>query len=321
MNDINKLLFQNKHVTENQYVFFESIRKEETISLYYELRLLLYIGIMLFTGGIGYLVYENIGSIGHIIMMILLCAAIFIGFYYISKFAKPYANDLVTVKLVYFDYLLILVSLLVIGLFTYIQVYFELVNILASWSSYISASIFFFMAYRYDNRALLSMGIMALAGALGFSIMPIDWTTNEWLLTDYTYVIAILLGVVLYFIGYLSVRKEIKKHFKFTYQNFGLISYYLGCLSGIFNTDFEIEYALLTAVSGVVMSLYTWKIKEFLFFLYSNISAYIAFTYLFFKLITTNTNDGYILVIYYFPLSCIGYIVFLVNKKSHFSHD
>ena len=320
MNRTNKILFQQKHITKNQYTFFESIRKEETISLYYELRLLLYIGIMLFTGGIGYLVYENIGAIGHTLIMTLLCGAIFIGFYYISKFAKPYNNDLVTVKLVYFDYFLILISLLIIGLFTYIQVYFELLAILASWSSYISASILIFMAYRYDNRALLSMGITALAAALGFSITPIDWTTNEWVSTNYTYLIAIILGGALYLTGYFSKKKDIKKHFKFTYQNFGLISYYLGCLSGIFNTDFEISFALLGVVSAIIMSLFTWRTKKFLFFLYSNISAYIAFTYLFFTLITS-TNDGYLLLIYYFPFSCIGYIVFLVNKKSHFAHD
>jgi hypothetical protein len=320
MKHINKVLFQQKHITESQYIFFESIRKEETISFYYELRLLLYIGILLFTSGIGYLVYENIGSIGHILMMTLLCGAIFTGFYYISKFAKPYANDLVTVKLVYFDYLLILVSLLIIGLFTYIQVYFELIAILASWSSYISASVLFFMAYRYDNRALLSMGITALAAALGFTITPIDWTINEWASTNYTYIIATLLGGALYLTGYLSKKKDVKNHFKFTYQNFGLISYYLGCLSGIFSTDFEVAYALLAVVSAVIMSFFTWKTKEFLFFLYSNISAYIAFTYLFFTLVMS-TNDSYILMIYYFPFSCIGYIVFLINKKSHFAND
>ncbi len=320
MKHINKVLFQQKHITESQYIFFESIRKEETISFYYELRLLLYIGILLFTSGIGYLVYENIGSIGHILMMTLLSGAIFTGFYYISKFAKPYANDLVTVKLVYFDYLLILVSLLIIGLFTYIQVYFELIAVLASWSSYISASVLFFMAYRYDNRALLSMGITALAAALGFTITPIDWTINEWASTNYTYIIATLLGGALYLTGYLSKKKDVKKHFKFTYQNFGLISYYLGCLSGIFNTDFEVAYALLAVVSAVIMSFFTWKTKEFLFFLYSNISAYIAFTYLFFTLVMS-TNDSYILMIYYFPFSCIGYIVFLINKKSHFAND
>lgn len=319
MNNTNKTLYQQKHITEKQYAFFESIRKEEIISLYYELRLLLYTGILLFTGGIGYLVYENIGSIGHIIAMTLLCGGIGTGFFYISKFSKPYANSLVTVQLEYFDYLLILVSLLVIGWFTYIQVYFELAAVLASWSSYISAVLFFFMGYRYDNRALLSMGITALATALGFSITPINWVSMEWASADYTAMIAVLLGVGLCLSGYLSEVKNIKKHFKFTYQNFGLISYYLGCLFGVFYTDYKIAYAFLTVISGVFMSMYTWKTKEFLFFLYANISIYIAFSYLFF-IGVEKLQGGYIYMIYYFPLTCIGYIAFLINKKSHFIH-
>ncbi|MDO6758684.1 hypothetical protein Q4566_00610 [Tamlana sp. 2_MG-2023] len=320
MNNIYKLLFEQKHITEKQFTFLESIRKEEIISLYYELRTVLYIGILLFTGGIGYLIYENIGSLGHILLMLLLGTLIITGFYYISKFAKPYAHDLVTVKLVYFDYLLILVSLLIIGLFTYIQVYFEIVAILASWSSYLSASLFFFMAYRYDNRALLAMGITALAAALGFTFTPIAWTANDGVSTNYTHIIAILLGVSLYVSGYLSEKENIKPHFKFTYQNFGLITFYLGCLSGIFYTAFDIPYTLVALGSAVFMSFYTWKTKAFLFFLYSNISAYIAFSYLFFELVS-NTSDGYILLIYYFPCTCIGYIVFLVKKKSHFAHE
>ncbi|MBU2951360.1 hypothetical protein KO493_11690 [Tamlana agarivorans] len=320
MDNINKTLFEQKHISKQQFAFFESIRKEEIISLYYELRILLYIGILLFTGGVSYLIYENIGSLGHILMMLLLSGLIFTGFYYINKFANPYAHNLVTVKLAYFDYLLILVSLLIIGLFTYIQVYFELVAALASWSSYLSASLFFFMAYRYDNRALLAMGITALAAALGFTISPIDWKANTWVSTNYTHLIAILLGVSLFVSGYLSEKENIKPHFKFTYQNFGLITFYLGCLSGIFYTDLDKTYALLALTSGVIMSIHTWKIKAFLFFLYSNISAYIAFSYLFFELIS-NTSDGYILLIYYFPCTCIGYIVFLVKKKSHFAHE
>jgi len=79
-------------------------------------------------------------------------------------------------------------------------------------------------------------------------------------------------------------------------------------------------YALLTLLSAGVLTYYSWREKEFLFFLYSNITAYIAITYLIFKLIE-RMNDGYFILVYYFPASCIGYIFYLIKKKSHFAHD
>jgi hypothetical protein len=54
--------------------------------------------------------------------------------------------------------------------------------------------------------------------------------------------------------------------------------------------------------------------------LYSNIAGYIAFTYLIFQLLKS-WESGYVLLIYYFPFSCIAYILFLINKKSHFAHE
>ena len=320
MNNIYKQLFQEHLINDKQYTFLESIRTNKIVSVYYELRMILYIGIMLFTGGVGYFAYQNIGAIGHVISMILIGGVIGVGFYFINKFTKPYANTQVTINHAYFDYILILVSLLIITLFTYILVYFNLLELLINWTSFISTAILLFMAYRYDNRALLSMGITALAAAVGITITAVNWVSEEWFAPTDLYMISILLGASLSVIGQIAQTKDIKKHFKFTYQNFGLILYFIGCISATFDSQHESLYAILTLVSAGALSYYTWKSKEFLFFLYSNIAGYISITYLLFNIIDI-WKEGYILMIYYFPLSCIGYILFLIKKKSHFAHD
>ena len=43
----------------------EALEWKPPLSLYWELRLLLYLGVLLLTGGLGLLVYKNIDSIGH----------------------------------------------------------------------------------------------------------------------------------------------------------------------------------------------------------------------------------------------------------------
>ncbi len=320
MNNTNKELYQRNLIDDQQYQFLEAIRTKKMVSLYYELRLMLYLGIMLFTGGVGYFAYQNIGYMGHLIAMAGIGATIIVGFYFIRKFAKSYSNTEVTVSHVYFDYVLILVSLLIISLFAYVQVYFNLVELLLNWTSFISAALFLFMAYRYDNRALLAMAITAFAAAVGLSISPVDWTKGTLQLSSNLYNISIVLGALLTVAGQVSQYKNIKKHFRFTYQNFGLLLYFIGCLSAMSDSDYELSYAFLTLVSAVILSWYTWVHKEFLFFIYSNIAGYIAITYLIFKAVDHMSGD-YIVFIYYFPTTCIVYILLLFKKKSHFAHD
>jgi len=320
MENIYKELFQRNLISDGQHRFLEAIRTDQIVSIYTELRVVLYLGILLFTGGVGYFSLQNMGENGHLLSMFSLAIAIGLGFYFIGKFAKPYSNQEINISLVYFDYLLILVALLVLSLFTYVQVYFDLVELLIHWTSFISAVLLVFMAYRYDNRALLSMGIAALAAAVGITISPVDWTKGNWQITTDLYLTTLLLGVLLLVVEHSMYQKGIKKHFRFTYQNFGLLLFYLGGVASIFDGDHEQMYAALLLLVGGGLTYYTWEKKEFLFFLYSSLAAYIAFTYLFFRLIEMMGFDM-IFMIYYFPCTCLGYIVFLISKKSHFSHD
>lgn len=320
MDHVNKELFQHQLIDDKQFALLESIRTQRIVSLYYELRLLLYLGIMLFTGGIGYLAYMNMGEMIHVLSMTLMGAAIVVGFYFIQKFAQPYDHKEVKVALPYFDYLLLLVSLLIISLWVYVQLYFNLADILINWSSFISAAIFIYMAYRYDNRALLSMGITAIAAAVGISITPVDWATGDWSAVSHLYLTSLFLGVILIATGLITFQQQIKQHFRFTYLNFGLILYFIGCLWGMFDSESNYFYALLTLLSAGVLAYYSWQQKEFLFFLYSNLTSYIVITYLIIKTIN-QMNDGYVVLIYYFPISCFAYIFYLIKKKSHFAHD
>ena len=148
MKNINQQLFQKNLITEKQFDFFEEIRNNERISLYFELRTILYLGIMLFTGGIGYFAYQNMSNIGHILSMLLLTMAIVVGFYFINKFSKPFASSQVIVEHAFFDYILILVSLLIISLLAYIQVYFDLVALVSLIHLLFQIQKFFLLNYQ-----------------------------------------------------------------------------------------------------------------------------------------------------------------------------
>lgn len=319
MKDIDQQLAEDGHLDEEQAAFLEAVRTNKVVSVYYELHLLLYLGILLFTSGVGYFAYMNMGDIGHWVTMSLIAVGIVLGSLFIAKHARPYSNGQVQVDQVYFDYALLLVALLVITLFTYVQVYFDLVELLINWTSFLTAALLFVMAYRYDHRGLLSMGITALAAAVGISITTVDWATGDWVASRELYVTNMLLGAALTVLGQWSHWKGVKAHFRAVYQNFGLLLFYIGGITAIFDSEYPFVFAFLVLAASGVLSWYTWKKKAFLFFLYSNIACYIALSYFIVELLAE--TDAALLLVYYFPASCLLYIILMITNRKHFSHD
>ena len=72
------------------------------------------------------------------------------------------------------------------------------------------------------------MGIAALAAAVGITITPVDWAKGDWQITSDLYLTSMLLGALLLVVENVTYQKGIKKHFRFTYQNFGLLLFYAG---------------------------------------------------------------------------------------------
>ncbi|HJY11465.1 MAG TPA: hypothetical protein VJ304_01680, partial [Flavobacterium sp.] len=67
-----KSLLDKNLITENQYKEITTYRSLNIFSLNAELKLFLYLSVLLFTSGIGILIYENIDSIGHIAILSIL---------------------------------------------------------------------------------------------------------------------------------------------------------------------------------------------------------------------------------------------------------
>ncbi|MEQ9414695.1 MAG: DUF2157 domain-containing protein, partial [Cyclobacteriaceae bacterium] len=78
-----KDLLEKGFISEAQFNRIEPIVSRKIVSVFYELRTMLYLGVLLFTGGIGILIYENIGSLGHIISILLLSTVCLVCFWYV----------------------------------------------------------------------------------------------------------------------------------------------------------------------------------------------------------------------------------------------
>jgi len=311
-------LFSKGFLSSEEYQLLKNHYDTKLFSLYWELKSILYLGVMLLSAGLGILIYQNIDTIGHQALIILLGLVTTACFYYSFKRSKPYTSEEVKNENPFIDYILLLGCLLFLSLEGYLQFQYNLFGTRYGVAALLPALLFSFIAYRFDHKGVLSMAITALGSWMGITITPLDVFEQNFN-TDILIYTGIGLGVLLISLSYLSTLKNIKKHFSFTYFNFGMQVTFISTLSGIFAANyFNFIYYLLLA--GLCYLSYTYARREqsFYFLLMAVLYGYIGITYLYFDLLKnlSSFDMGVIyLGLFYFIISCIGIISFFFNYK------
>lgn len=312
-----KELFDKGLITEDQFNTINPIVTGKIVSVFYELRTLLYLGVMLLTTGIGILIYQNIGDLGHLIAIITLCLLTVASFWYVFKHAADYSNDKVKTPTPYFDYILLLGSLLFISVQGYLQFQYGTLDDNLGVSTLITAAFFFYIAYRFDHLGILSLAITALASFWSISISPQKWYSDDFFSDSNLHVTALIFSSAVTAVALVLDKRSIKKHFTFTYLNFCTLIFFVGAMVGMFDHEDWFALYLLLIYAGCAFAYYVarWK-KSFLFLIYAFVSAYIGTTYL---LAQTIFREGIEIWFLYSLLSCGGFIYFIIKYKNHFN--
>lgn len=308
-------LFEKGFITRDQYQKIDLITSSKIISVFYELRSLLYLGVMLFTTGVGILIYNNIGEAGHLIAIISLSILTVVCFGYVFTHASPYTNQNVTSPTPYFDYILLLGSLLFISVQGYLQFRFGLLDENLGISTLITSVFFFFIAYRYDHLGILSLAITALASFWSISISPQKWYSSDFFSGPHVYVTAIVFGSVLSAAAVAMDRMSVKKHFTFTYLNFSLLIFFGGTLTGLFSEEVYWIYLILISAGCAAAWYFARMTRSFLFLFYAFLAAYTGITYF---LAVTVLAEAVFMWFYYSILSCGGLIYFVIRFRNYF---
>ncbi|OQP62860.1 hypothetical protein A3860_26475 [Niastella vici] len=305
----------------------EQVKQRENSSLFsvhWELKTILYLGILLLTGGLGILIYKNIDTIGHQAILTaigLLCVGCF---YYCERKKLPFATTRVPAPNSFFDYILLLGCLTLITFITYLQVQYTAFGNAYGLATFIPMVILFFCAYYFDHLGVLSMAITNLAAWMGIAITPLSiLQANDF---DNSKIIfaGLLLGVALNAIAWASKQRNIKAHFGFTYINFGMNILFIACLAGMFH--FSAYYVLwLLPLAGIVFYFYKRSLAtaSFYFLLMLTLYGYIGLSYVIIRLIlSTDLDLGTVCVaLMYLILSGIGVVVFLIRMNKKLKHN
>jgi hypothetical protein len=314
--NLEQKLFESGILSESEKTDIENSRKSEPLSLYWELKTILYLGVLLLISGISYFVYLNLDSIGHlaiILFLILLCAS---GFYYSFRNKKPYANSHIVNESPFFDYAVLFSCLLFGVVLSYLQYQYTLFGTYYGLATIIPTLVYFYAAYLFDHKGILSLGITGLAAWAGISVTPMNMIEESNFGSLQLIFTALGVGLALALISFLSEQRNIKSHFGFTYHYFASNILYVSLLVLLFSYGIKLLSVLGIAFLTWFYIRYAIKNQSFLFLLLAVVYSYVALTYLFFNFLLIGGNElSLILGMLYIAASCAGVILFFVFYK------
>ena len=248
-----------------------AITREEPLSVFLELNVLLYAGVLAFVGGLGWTVSTWSQQIGDVLLVAVLSTLLAACFWYCFSRAPAWSSRETPAPSPIFDYVLYLGSLVWLVELAYLENRFHLFS--GRWSFYLlaTAGLFFFLAYRFDNRFVLSLALSSLAGWFGLTIS--HWPAHQdAAYRQYALLYSLLIGAG----GTALERSGLKAHFFGTYLNIAANILFWALLSGVFNPEgYGLWFLTLLIACGASLA---WGLarRQFAFVVYAAVYGYVG---------------------------------------------
>lgn len=301
-------LFYEKKISANQLHALQDIHSKKLFSVHQELRFFLYIGILMIITGAGLTIKQYFANLGDIAIISTLTLCFAAAFIYCFIKGNVFSTDEVASPNIAFDYVLFFGCAFFSMDIAYVETQFHLLG--DQWNNYllISTALFFFLAYRFDNRLVLSLALSTLAAWFGFTLSEYRFAFEKYY-REY----AIAYGVIILLLAVLLYRLQIKKHFFDIYLNFAVHFLCIALLSGIAQYKIFSLYfpALVLACAALVF--YSVKVRKFLYMLYAVSYGYIGISIVIVDKIYRDT----LFVLTYFILTSLLVIgaIFMISRK------
>ena len=301
-------MFDEKNLSATQLVTLQEIHSGKIFSVHQELRFFLYIGILLIITGAGLTVKQYFANMGDVAIISALTLCFIAAFSYCFIKGFSFSTDEVATPNIAFDYVLFFGCAFFAMDIAYMEAQFHPLG--DSWKIYllISFALFILLAYRFDNRLVLSMALSTLAAWFGF-------TLSEYRLSFEIYYreYAIIYGILVLLLGILLYRLEIKQHFFDIYLNFAVHFLCLALIAGVTRHKILSLYFPALIVACIVLAFYSLKVRKFSYMLYAVIYGYIGISIVVVDDILSKTS----LIFIYFILTSLLVIasIFIISRQ------
>src|SRR6202140_5300394 len=295
-------------ISPEQHAHLTALSRGEPFSLFLELNVLIYAGVLAFVAGLGWTVSTWSQQLGDVLVLTILSTILATCFGFCFSRAPAWSRAETPAPSPIFDYVLYLGALIWSLELTYLENRFHVLSGQLDLYLLATAGLYFFLAYRFDNRFVLSLALSTLAGWFGLTIS--HWPSHQdAAYRQYALLYCLLVGIA----GTLLQRRGLKPHFFGTYLNIVANVLFWALLSGVFNRQgYSLWFlALLIACGASVV----WGLarRQFAFVAYAAIYGYAGVSSLFLRGVTDESA-----VLSYFVFSGVAMLVVLVQIGRRF---
>lgn len=318
-----KKLVEKELISTEEYKEILHYREKNIFSLHNELLSFLYVSILLFTSGIGILIYKNIDTIGHIAILAINFIIMTVCFFFGFKKAKKWNQNEVLFDNAIYDYVVLLGSILATIFIGYLQFQYALFGTDYKFVYLISAVVCFAVAYFFDNKTVLSIALTALTTFIGISLSPKTLLENEIYHNISLTFSGLVLGIVILLWNTYCVKENIKKHFEFVFTTFALHLIGISIISGLLS---NLWYVFTPFLIGFAYYFYHLSKKQMAtsIFIFCLIYSYVSFNIILFKIVESIDFPEFlslffIVIPFYFIGSIIMFfkLVIAFNKEKN----
>jgi hypothetical protein len=302
---------QQGRISPEQRAHLAGLSCGEPFSLFLELNVLLYAGVLAFVAGLGWTVSTWSEQLGDVLVLTVLSTILAACFWYCFSRAPAWSPTETPAPSPIFDYVLYLGSLVWLLDVAYLENRFHVLS--GQWDLYLlaTAGLFFFLAYRFDNRFVLSLALSSLAGWFGLTIS--HWSAHQdAAYRQYALLYCLVIGVG----GALLQRRGLKPHFFGTYLNIVANVLFWALLSGVFNREgYGLWFLAVLIACGASLA---WGLarRQFVFVVYAAVYGYVGVSSVFLRGVTDESA-----VLSYFVVSGVAMLAALVQIGRRFGRS
>jgi hypothetical protein len=298
-------------ISREQHATLSGLSRGEPFSVFLELNVLLYAGILAFVAGLGWTVSTWSEQLGDVVVLTILTAMFAASLWYCFSRAPAWSAEEVPSPTLVFDYVLYLGALIWAVELAYFEKQIHLLS--GQWDDYLlaTAGLFFFLAYRFDNRFVLSLALSSLAGWFGLTISHFP-EHQDAAYRQYSILYALIIGVA----GAALQRRGLKAHFFGTYLNIAANVLFWALLSGVFNRETSLVwFVALVAACGASLG---WGLarRQFSFVAYTAVYGYVGVSAILIRGMRGDTE-----ILSYFVFTGIAMLVLLVVIARRFGRE
>jgi hypothetical protein len=260
-------------ITPEQHAVLTAIVAGTRFSVFLEVNALLYLGVAAFVAGLGWTIRDHFASLGDAAVIGTLVVLFAACLYYCFSRAEPYTTSYSEARAFGFDYVLYLGCLVFAVGLGYVEFRFELLKERWDWYLLLSALMYGVLAYRFDNRFVLSLSLSTLAGWFG-----VRFSMHGLSLTGSTRVDALAYGGAVAACGLWLHRARIKSHFLETYLHVAANAAMAAMMSGVATGERRWLWLLGLLAASAVSIERGARLGHFAFVAYGVVYGYLGVT-------------------------------------------